>query len=66
MLKKQKLREMEELYEKERNNKRSNINLKISRSGKNKQEQISVKRAKSKKELERFNKVRKRVEHDNE
>ena len=36
MLKKQKLREMEELYEKERNNKRSNINLKISRSGKNK------------------------------
>ena len=65
-MKKQKLKQMEELYQKQRSNKRSHIDLKISRSGKNRQEEISVKRAKSKKEFERFDKVRKKVQHDNE
>ena len=40
---------MEELYEKDRSNRRSNINLKISRSEKNREEGLSMKKARSKK-----------------
>lgn len=65
-MKRKKLRELQQIYEKERSNRISRINLKISRSDKNREMSLKEKRTRTKKNLDYVDAVRKKNQHENE
>lgn len=59
-MKKRKIKELEDIYEKERANKISRINLKASRSDKNREMSLRDKQMRTKRQLESVDNVRKK------
>lgn len=60
LMKKRKIKELEDIYEKERANKISRINLKASRSDKNREISLREKQMRTKRQLESVDHVRKK------
>jgi hypothetical protein len=65
-MKKRKMQELEESYEKQRLSRISKIDEKISRSDKNRSQTLREKQTRSKRNLECFDQKIKKIEHENE
>lgn len=65
-MKRRKLREMEEEYEKNRNSRIQTISSKLSKSDRNRSLTLREKQAKSKRNSEYFESIKKKIEHTHE
>jgi hypothetical protein len=59
-MKKRKIKDLEDIYEKERNNRMSRISFKASRSDKNREMSLKEKQMRTKRQLDSVDRVRKR------